>query len=288
MSVLIKTAEVRGGVDEPTVERVGHPGILPLEIWDLCVGRTTLGKWSHDPGFAAALATALEALRAGDGITLSKGPLPSMVAGFEAVFLGGGRIQNNGALRSLRLSCPVFCNADGPFTAGSGGFDLLRARGLTGWVVDLGQSQLKIMTSHGRWVFLRDRTRLRVSGNVSTPEVPSQRRRLREFVSLKLQLVMAEAGRPEALVLGLPARITVDGSPRSSTYAGMRDDRALPADILRMTGLHDIPLFLLNDAELAALSARCDPRLTSFNKVLVLTLGYGIGAALMQRVQGTL
>ena len=51
----------------------------------------------------------------------------------------------------------------------------------------------------------------------------------------------------------------------------------------KLAGLAGLSLFVLNDAELAALSARLDSRLAGFRKVLVLTLGFGIGAALIHR-----
>jgi predicted NBD/HSP70 family sugar kinase len=63
----------------------------------------------------------------------------------------------------------------------------------------------------------------------------------------------------------------------------MRGDRTLLPDALAMAGLPDLPLFVLNDAELAAFSARADPRLAQYRKVLVLTLGFGLGAALICR-----
>jgi len=44
-----------------------------------------------------------------------------------------------------------------------------------------------------------------------------------------------------------------------------------------------IPVWVLNDAELAALGALVDPRMEGCRKVLVLTLGFGIGAALVER-----
>lgn len=95
---------------------------------------------------------------------------------------------------------------------------------------------------------------------------------------------MVEYGqRPRALVFALPAKLDDDGTPHSSNYAGMAGDRALLSDALEMGGLAGLPLFVVNDAELAALSARLDPRLAGFRKVLVLTLGFGIGAALIHR-----
>ena len=95
---------------------------------------------------------------------------------------------------------------------------------------------------------------------------------------------MAETGeRPAALVFALASRVGNDGTPGGNTYAGFKNDRTLLTDALHMAGLDDLPLLLLSDAELAAHSARADPRVADFRKVLVITLGFGIGAALIHR-----
>jgi predicted NBD/HSP70 family sugar kinase len=64
----------------------------------------------------------------------------------------------------------------------------------------------------------------------------------------------------------------------------MYGDRALVPDAMQLAGLEGVPLLVVNDAELAAHSARCDPRLDGFQKILVVTLGFGIGAALIHRL----
>ena len=119
---------------------------------------------------------------------------------------------------------------------------------------------------------------------MSPPEILRQRRRLREFIAVKLQIAMAETGRqPEAVLFALPARLDDDGTPGTGDYAGLRGYRELIPDALLLAGLAHVPSFVLNDAELAAFSARADPRLAAFHKILVLTLGFGIGAALVCR-----
>jgi hypothetical protein len=73
------------------MERIQHPEITPLEISDLWVKGGTLWEWSRDPGFTAALRTALVVLRAGRADLPSREPLPELVLGYEAVFVTGGR-----------------------------------------------------------------------------------------------------------------------------------------------------------------------------------------------------
>lgn len=273
---------------DTAVERIQHPEIRPLELSEVLVAGATLWECSQRPGFPIALHEALAALRAGRGETRWQDPLPAGLSGFDAVYLTGGRVAEASLRGELsKLSCAVFFGEESAFGGAPGGFELLQTRGLSGWVADLGKSQLKVAAPGRRWTFPRDWERLHIAGDVSPAEEPAQRRRLREFIALKLQFAMAECGqRPQALVFALPAKLDDDGTPHSSNYAGMKDDRSLLPDILQLAGLGGLPLFVLNDAELAALSARLDPRLAGFRKVLVLTLGFGIGAALIHRDAG--
>jgi hypothetical protein len=258
---------------------------VPLELSDLWVDGATLWEWTQGRGFSSALRKALDILRAGGGAIWPNGPVPGIVSGFEAVFLTGGRVEDEALRGELAGVSPlVVFGEESLFNGARGGFELLQAHGLSGWVADLGKSQLKLAAPRRRWTFPRDWKRLRIAGDVSPAEEPAQRRRLREFIALKLQFAMAESSqRPRAIVFALPAKLDDDGTPRSSNYAGMADDRALLPDALVMAGSAGLPLFVLNDAELAALSARLDARLAGFRKVLVLTLGFGIGAALIHR-----
>ncbi len=269
---------------DPDIQRFRHPDILALEVSGACVNGATLWDWSHDPGFAVALRVALERWRDDNFADGRNEPAPAGVRGFDAVFLTGGRSADRLLRAELSKFPGAILFAEEPVFAGErGGFELLRSRDLSGWVADLGKSQLKLSAPGRRWQFSRDWTRLRSSCQVSLQEIPAQRRRLREFIALKLQTALAESGlRPQALVSALPSRLDEDGTPGTSGYAGMQGDRTLLRDATDLAGLPGLPLFVLNDAELAALGAREDPRLAGFGKVLVLTLGFGIGAALIQ------
>lgn len=273
----------------PSMERIRHPEILPLEVWDLMVAGALLGELTCSPGFPDALRTALELLHAGRAATRTHGLLPPVAAGFDAVLLTGGRSHERALRAALsNLAFPVYCGDEDLYAGAPGGFECLRARGFSGWVADLGQSHFKIASPHRRWVFARDWTRLRPKVEVLPSEEAAHRRRLREFVALRFQMAMAEAeARPPALVFALPTRVGEDGTPEGSSYAGMRGDRALLPEAMAMAGLAGRPLLVLNDAELAALSARLDARVAGLRKVLVLTLGFGIGAALIRRAYGT-
>lgn len=265
--------------------RILDPEIVPFEVWDLVVNDSLWAEKFYESDFPPALRNGIETLREGRGVTRSNGPVPPLVAGFEAVFLSGGRAGEQRTLAALDgIGLSIAVADEGVFGGAVGGFNWLHSRGLSGWVLDLGQSQLKLATPDRQSIFPRDSTRLRAAGEVSPVEISVQRRRLRDFVALKLQLALTESQpRPEALVFALPTRLAADGTPLGGNYAGLRGYREFIPDTLELAGLADVPAFVLNDAELAALSARADARLAGFRKILVLTLGFGIGAALVCR-----
>ena len=268
------------------MERVRHPEIAPFELSDLGLNGTSLRQPTLDGRLSLSLRRVIEVLTADPNALPADHPAAEFLMGVEAVFLTGGRIQDADLReRSSRLFQPMIFGEHPLFSGVEGGLEFLRARGLSGWVADLGKSRLKLAAPARRWAFPRDWQRLRSADDVSPAEIPAQRRRLREFIAVKLQMAMAEYGeRPRALVFALPTRLSGDGTPEGTgSYAGMRGAQTLLPEALEMAGLPDLPLFVLNDAELAAFTARADPRLAQYRKVLVLTLGFGIGAALICR-----
>jgi predicted NBD/HSP70 family sugar kinase len=71
------------------------------------------------------------------------------------------------------------------------------------------------------------------------------------------------------------------GRPAGSSYAGMKMDTQTIPDALRLAGLPDTPIWILNDAELAAASAIFDERVIRCGgKALVFTLGTAVGCAI--------
>jgi len=267
----------------PAPQRLRDPEITPLEVGDLCVDGADIRDRISDWGLAEALRRALQLLHEGSGATSSNGALTPAVAGFDAVYLTGGRAVEDD-LRD-RLNNPRWntCFAlGGVFASVNGGLVLLKTLGLSGWVLDLGQTQLKLAGAKHVWTFPRDSKRL--GGRNNAVQSGIQRRRLREFLALKLQIALAETGcRPSGIIFALPARVEDDGTPGTGDYAGLLGYRDLVSDVLATAGLTDARAFVVNDAELAAFCAREDPRLTEFRKILVLTLGFGIGAALVCR-----
>jgi hypothetical protein len=266
------------------VQRIHDPEIVPLEVGDLWVDGAVVWERMVEWGFHRALRRAIELLFEGRGATRSNGPLTSSVAGFEAVSLVGGRAHEDMRHAMSDSRWQTHFGATGVFAGASAGSSFLQRHGLSGWVFDLGHTQLKLASGDRFWTFPRDATRLRATHTSSPRQIPTHRRRLREFLALKLQIVMAETGqRPEALLFALPSRLARDGTPDVSDYAGLCGYRELIPDALELAGLADVTAFVLNDAELAAFGTRDDPGLAGYRKILVLTLGFGLGAALVSR-----
>ncbi len=268
--------------------RYRPPGVIPLELWDLRLGDRILWDTIRELDFPAHLFASLRELHAGRGETRSEGPVPPAVKGFDAVFLCGGSAYDEALhVEAARAPWPVIISGHGPFIGEGGGRHLLQLHGFSGIVADLGQTTLKVSAVAGnettrRWTFPRDLKRLRMRPLVPEEEFPAQRRELREFLGESLIQCAAESPtNVDALVLALPGRLDDVGIPEGSSYAGMADDARLIPDSLEIAKLSDLPSWLMNDAELAAMSARLHPETAAYRRTLVLTLGFGIGAALL-------
>jgi predicted NBD/HSP70 family sugar kinase len=85
-----------------------------------------------------------------------------------------------------------------------------------------------------------------------------------------------------AVVLALPCELDAALTAAGSSYPYPKGDPTLARDILAAAGLGDLPAWVLNDAELAAEAAALDPRVPRRCHTLVLTFGFGVGAALLR------
>jgi hypothetical protein len=256
--------------------RIRPAGVTALEIWDLEVRGDTLFAAQNEPDFAERLAEGIAAIRRGEARTRSRITLPAACRAIDAIFAGGGGVSApiESALRALGL--PL--HRGEAFVGEAGGLDLLDAAGsLSGLVVDVGQSAIKISSRHGRARISRDFQRLPVTrplGDRGDPRDP-----FRDFVADAVKAAMRDLGEADAIVLALPAELDDDGRPEGSSYPGLQGDRDVAAEVLRRAGIPGARVIVLNDAELAALSAkRVVPAEAT---ALVVTIGFGIGGALL-------
>ncbi len=106
---------------------------------------------------------------------------------------------------------------------------------------------------------------------------PAHRSALVAFIGGAIHRALDLAPRPGRVVLALPTALRSDGTPEGSSYPGMAGDATLVDDALLLAALEDTDTLVLDDAELAALSACPQVR----GRALVLTVGFGVGAALL-------
>lgn len=262
--------------NEPASGRLRPDDVVALEIWDLEVSGQTLFAARAEPDFGACLAEGVEAIRRGGARTRSGFTLPDACRRIDAIFAGGGGLAGpvETALRAIGLPF----HSGGAFAGERGGLDLLDAIGArAGLVVDVGQSAIKISSRAGRRRIPRDFERLPITrplGDRGDPREP-----FRSFVAEALLAAMRDFGEADAIVLALPAELDDAGCPDGSSYPGLQGDRELASAVLARAGIPTARAVLLNDAELAALSAKCV--VPAAATALVLTVGFGIGGALL-------
>lgn len=229
-----------------------HPGLTGLEIWHGLARHTTLYQLRDDkPAYYAGLAEFLRRLHAGTAANADGEPLRH-AAGFTELWIAGGE--------AAALDFPHHLLPPDPFCARRGAEAIWAERGWRRPVaIDLGQTQLKLMTPSASLVFPR---RLPY-GRGALPEAEG-REQLRAYVAEAL----AAAGPYDGVVLGLPNRISAEGVAESSTYPG------LYGPVEEVFGQMD--WIVVNDAVLTA-RGYAPPKGT---KRLVITMGFGVGAAL--------
>ena len=246
--------------------------VTPLEVWDLLVDGMPLYHASRGPGFGAALARASEALAAGVAVSESGWRYPATCREISRVVLVGGAAEDvlwdSSSVPAARAPEPERC-------AERGGRAILARAGARGLVVDLGQSRLKVWGERRRWSHPRDVTAIPVS---MRPVAAVGRAALVEFVAAALREAAGDA-RPQAIVLALPCEVSADGALGTCSYP-WRAGEPIVAEMLAAAGLADVPTWLVNDAELAAIGVA--EALPPGPTTLVLTLGFGVGGALVR------
>lgn len=250
--------------------------MVALEIWDLEVRGVTLFAARDEPDFGARLTEGVEAIRRGGAITRSAFKLPDACRHIDTIFAGGGGLAGPVEAELRAIGLPF--QSGGAFAGEAGGLDLLDAMGArSGLVVDVGQSAIKISSRHDRRRFPRDLEQLPISRPLG--DRGESREPFRSFVAGALAAAMRDFGEADAIVLALPAELDDAGCPEGSSYPGLQGDGDLVAAVLARAGIPGARAALLNDGELAALSAkRVVPAAAT---ALVLTIGFGIGGALL-------
>ena len=296
-------------------------GVTGLEIWDLPGADiefwrragTTFVHARRSEGFkeseigaevAAEVALVLSRIHAGHYPTRAQ-----VAKGFTRLFLCGGLTVLDGFREALSETELPFAVTFGEGSLGAvmGGRELLLSRGFdSGVIVDVGQSALKLdlVCPRGEEVRIVARDLHRAPIVFEPERIRLGTARLAELGHSSIEFVadvVAEALEsrflpPPRVVLSLPCPLDADLVPGGTTYTHWEGDKDLIPKIVRAIDQRlvarprlakcpwreaaELQLWVLNDAEMAALAARKE--LKTPEKTLVVTLGYGPGAALLQ------
>lgn len=265
------------------IHRVILPEITPLEVWDCITPEGILWDSMYQHSFPLILKKVIESLRSGTAVSASKSIINSAVKDFDAIYIGGGGARCEEITSTLReLNTPLIISENPVFSGIAGGKHLLENHGLNGLVVDIGQTQIKISTNQKHLTYQRDLKILPIRDDGDTADHKEQLQNFYQFVGSSIANSIGFDQKPEGLVLGLPCWIGNDCSLGGSSYAGMKGNIELIDQILKHAELENIKVILLNDAELTCYTALSDKRLKGFKKVLVVTLGFGVGAAVLE------
>jgi hypothetical protein len=248
------------------------PRVTPLEIWDVLVDGTPLHAVPRGPDFPAALARMSRSLIAGSAVGGASTRFPPACRDIVRVALVGGAAE---AIAWPRDALPRLHVPRAEHCAERGGRAILTRASLRGLVVDLGQSRLKIASEDRRWSHPRDLLAIPISGR---PVDGRGRAALVKFFAGALREAAAHSA-PQALVLALPCEVAANGALGTCSYPWRAGEPIVP-ELLAAAGLADLPTWLLNDAELAAIGV-AEPSPPP-GVTLVLTLGFGVGAALLR------
>jgi hypothetical protein len=268
-----------------TITRYRPSGVIPLELWDFSVNGRILWELMEHVKFPRILRMIIKMLRLGEGNTLSAGPVPQVIAGFDSLHVAGGRAGESkfsSALQALKL--PVTVSPSPDYPGREQGLRLLASMGsTTGWVCDLGQTSFKIGANACQMRFQRNFEQLPGRRNALDDTRDKQRKMLRAWLSESICRFLAIARPPDGILFAMPSRLNDEGVPEASSYIGMEGDSALIADAISIAGVHPGCVLVVNDAELAAMEALAEEELQLCRKTLVVTLGFAMGAALAMR-----
>lgn len=228
-------------------------GVVPLEVWDVVVTGGPLHTLPRNQ-VAAGVVELVQRLRCGEAVQAS-GKRHSPLPVDHIVVAGGGAVAVAEALEAAAIDAVA---AADPVWAGVRGGRSLRGGGS---VVDIGQTAIKGEGPNGRcWL-----------------------PRSNDIVDRAAALAFCAEGIRSAcpassLVLGLPCEIDDDATVYGCSYGWGDGDASFVDEVLAAAGVgDDVPVLLLNDAELAALAVPA----SAPARTLLLTVGFGVGAAWM-------
>jgi hypothetical protein len=254
-----------------------------LDIWDCVTKDGSLWDSKQGENFPEILRDTLENIRSGSAKTLSNHVIPKVSHDFDSIFIAGGGAQSSVLTQTLStIGVPIIVSRDPVFSGECGGESILKHNDLEGVIVDVGQTQIKISINGRRSLFQRDLDKLPIRDKKQKLFDAKNASNLQNFISQSIIQSSGNKSSPEAMVLALPCWISDKGKLGGSSYIGMKDNKVLVDEIVKSSGLNDSPIFLLNDAELTAHSAIYNEKVSRYKRTIIITLGFGVGAAILE------
>lgn len=255
------------------------PGLTGLEIWHGMPQDKPFPVLRESKNeYFTALRDFLLRLHEGTAVTIDPADTLALqqAKDFRLAIFCGGEAQHpslRAILQAKELPFSISIDESGEFVGHRGAqeiFDTMRWR--NGVALDLGQTQLKVMTACGSTCIPRDLRQLPLGAHALSAE--TGRLRLRTLIEDGLRCGRKLTPQPpEGIVLALPVALDHNGIAQSATYPGLFG----PVEPIFSDVFLKLPWIVLNDAVLAALAFRQPPE-----KTLVVTLGFGIGGALWE------
>lgn len=258
-----------------------------IELWDVQTPYGPLWQYMGESIFPSLVLGVLERLQRGELKTASHGLLAAQ--SFDAVYLCGGAALGFDFEQALSsLAQPIFISPEPVFSGVKGGLEYLSSVGSKGAAIDVGQTQIKLADNSRQQVIARELEHL----PLLLPEQAGLTRQFEDENMLRqrfihwLAQVLSRFHHERALhgnmALALPCEILEQGGLGACSYFPQQEDYSLIEELFQFSSFLPDCLYLFNDAQMAALELSNELRLKEHSQVLVLSLGYAIGGALLR------
>ena len=255
------------------MKRLRPPGVMPIEVWDFPIEGRTLQHFRREPAFGAALAETVRGLRESPPLHWSP-DARERAREVTSVYLVGGGVTPEQAAR-MPIPCTV-CE-DLVFGAARAGLSLMSSPLAS--CLDVGQTSLKYVDHHRSERIERDLLAVPARDDVPLSERSAVRASTIQFIGGVLRSAAANCG---PVLLALPCEIDDACATSGCTYCWSSPDPTLVGGLAAEAGMEASSLLVINDGELAGVCADQDPRLKRDGVVLVLSIGFAVGGALLE------
>ena len=272
----------------PNIVRLSRSEIIPLEIWDCITPLGILWDSMYLKNFTDILNRVIINIHRGRAKTRSNIGIDSCSQGFDAVFVAGGGSDNSLIQMGLRrLPFPVIFSSDPVFSGSNGGKVILKRQYFNNIIIDVGQSQIKISMNDENKIYKRNFSELPISIDSDSKVLANKITIFENYLITSINDFLELRPSPNTVVFALPCSISLNGTLGSCSFSGIENNNTVIENIVKKSTLNCAQVLLLNDAELSSYEALDDSRLQKFNKILVITIGFGVGATIINRSKNT-